>query len=454
MDVDSLFLRGKEAADGGNYDYAIAIFLDILKQQPEHLKSLRALRGCEVARFQEQGGSARLQAFLKGFGHLVTACLPGIKPEKVADACERYLVNDPTSIGILRRLGAAYEKRGLLEAATDTLEFARQRAPDHIGVLRQLGALCQTKGDYEKAVRCFQEIVRIKPADRNAAQRAKSISAEAHLQRSHMVGAESFVDTLKDKDQAKTLELESHIAHSTEEKDAQVAERQKAADANPSDPEAWRDLGDTLFAAERFVEAEKAFVKEFELTKRYNARERLGETRRRRLLKLETQAREAAEKGARAPVLVAAFRKARKQRLDFGVKEFRFRCDHHPTDLKLAWQLGNVYFERAENDDIQKAIKEFQRAMNGPGLRSNAQLLLARCFRKNPKTLDMARDQLQQAVEEVEDVTLEIGKKLQYELAGVEEELGETANAIKHYKQIYSVDAAYRDVAQKVQELS
>jgi len=453
VDPDALFLRGKEAADSGNYDYAIALFLDIIKAHPEHMKSRRALRGCTVARFTEKGKSAKLSGFFGGLKYWLLAKLPGLKAQTVIDACERYLVGDPTSIGILCRLAKAYEKQGLLDAAADTLEFARQRDPDNLTVLRLLGETCRKKGEYEKSVRCFSEIVQKKPADRNAAHRMQEISAEWHLKRSHMEEAKDFTEIIKDKDAAQELMDKERIARTTDEKLSQIRKEQERVKEDRSDPKRWRDLGRAFFQAEQFDKAEKAFAEEFRLSKRYEARERLGNARLRRLRQAEQKAIEEAEKSGQAPALVAKAREITRLRRDFAIKEYSFRREHHPTDLSLAWELGKQYFERQQEGDIEAAIKQFQEAKNDAGLKHHAQLMLARCFAMRPQTLDMAKDALVQGLNEIEDVRFDIGKEMTYELAGVEEKLGARDEATKLYKKLYAMDASYRDVSKKVQEL-
>jgi len=454
VDVEALFLRGKEAADGGNYRYAIEIFLDILKLQPEHVKTMRALRGCEMAMFQEAGGAAKIAGFFRGLGHLIVAFLPGVGPRKVVAACERYLVHDPANVTVLCRLGRAYEKLGLLAAAADTLEFARQRRPHRVGVLRRLGEVCYKKGEYERAVRCYQEYLRLRPSSREAQERVKNISAEWHLKRSHMEEAKSFREALRDEETAKRLAREESRVLTADVVEQRIAERRQAVEADPTDPNAWAALGNELMGAERYAEAEKAFAREFELSKKYEARERLGTARLRRLRQIERRAQEEAEESGSAPQLVAKANRARRRRLDFAVKEFEFRRQHQPTNLQFAWELGNFYFERGDPDDIHQAIRQFQAAMGNPGLKLSAQLMLARCFRKDRKTLDMARDTLLQALADVDSPTLKIAKEITYELGGVLEELGDRAEALKAYKKIYAVDAGYEDVAKKIQQLS
>jgi tetratricopeptide (TPR) repeat protein len=452
VDADSLFLRGKEAADSGNYDYAIAIFLDILKKEPEHLKSLRALRGCEMAKFQEGGSSAKVTGMLKGMGSLLGG-MTGGKPEKQVRICEKYLVNDPTNISVLLRLGRAYEKLGYMEAATDTLEFARQRKPDHVGVLRQLADICRVKGDYEKALRCMREIVKLKPNDRNADQDLRRLSAEAHITETRIDKAKDFTEVLRDKDQSAKLEKEQHVARTDGEKDAVIDAAQTAAEANPEDEKAQRNYGDALFNSERFKEAEEVYKKEFGLSKRFPARERVGDARRRRLIQIERALKQQIQDGDKSSEMIAKYKQACKQRVDFCVKETAFRCQHHPTDLSLAYQLGQYYFERGGGDDIQAAIKQFQRAQGGPSLRTQSRLMLARCFRKTPATLDMARDTLETSVTEAEENT-DMWKQLVYELASILEQLDDASGALGWFKKIYAVDAGYKDVSGKVTALS
>jgi len=455
VDVESLFLRGKESADRGNHDYAIAIFTDALHIAPDHRNSRIALRGCELERFRDRGGGikAKLIGFFKGFAHLCKILVPGGKPGKMIDWCERYLANDPTNILVLKRLAAACAAAGYLEAAADTLEFARQRRPRNISILRRLGEIRYQLGEYDKAVRCFQQITNIKPDDRDASQRGKEISAESHLKRSHLEGATSYRETLRDEETARDLEREGHLARSAREHEEEIARANRAVEDNPLDAKAHHALGDLYSKLGRYAEAERAYIKAFELDKRYGTREKLGNTRLRLLEQRERKAQEEAEDSGQDPRCVAMAREARRKRLEFCIKEFTFRRKQHPTEMKLALQLGQYYFELGGDENIRNAIQQFQQAVSSSALKMRAQYMLGRCFAMNPKTLDMARDQFMQALEAVDDPAGEMGKTLACELGATEEKLGNRAEALAWYKKVFVVDAGFRDVAQKIQEL-
>ena len=455
MDVEPLFLRGKEAADKGNYDYAIALFLDALKIDPTHRTSRIALHGCEMKKFEARGagGKAKAEAFFKGLGHLVTMTVLGSKPEKVVDACEAYLVNDPTNIHVRITLAKALERTSHFEAAADTLEFARQHSPNHIGVLRLMGEVLYALGQYDKSVRCYQAILALKPDDREASERSRTVSAESHLKRSNLEQSQTFREQLRDESKANALAQSDRMVRSGDDVSQDIAQHKKAVEEKPNDPEVYMRLGDALVRAEKFTEAEAAYRKSFEIGKKWPAREKLGDTHLRLMEHAEQQAAKVADENGRDPASVARANDTKHKRLEFAVKEFELRRKQHPTDMRLAWQLGQYYFELGGDAGIQQAIQQFQQAVTSATLKARAQLMLGRCFAFNPKTLDMAKEQFVKAYEAMEDDQSDMAKSLLYELGSTCEKMGDKPGALVWYKKIFGVDAGYRDVAKKIQQL-
>ena len=91
--------------------------------------------------------------------------------------------------------------------------------------------------------------------------------------------------------------------------------------------------------------------------------------------------------------------------------------------------------------------------MSSVPLKARAQLMLGRCFALNPKTLDMAKEQFMKAYEGMEDDQSDMAKSLLYELGAACEKMGNKPDALAWYKKIFAVDAGYRDVAKKIQQL-
>ena len=454
MDAEPLFLRGKEAVERGDYDYAIALFRDVLKIDPSHRNGRIALRGCEMKKFDAVGGvKAKVVGSLKGIGPFAKMTVLRWKPEKVVDAAEAYLVNDPTSVHVLLALANALEKLDHLEAAADTLEFARQRNPNHIGVLYRLGEVLAALGQYDRSVRCYQTILTLRPNDREAAERSRSVSAESHLKKSHLEESQTFREQLRDEKTTKTLAQADRMIRSAEDVDQDVAQQKKAVEENPTDAEALMRLGEVLARSDRLAEAEAAYRKAFEIGKKWPAREKLGDTHLRLLEQAEQQAKKVAEESGRDPAAVARAHEATHRRLEFAVKEFEIRRKQHPTEARLAWQLGQYYFELGGEANIQQATQQFQYAVSSVPLKARAQLMLGRCFALNPKTLDMAKEQFIKAYEAMEDDQSDMAKSLLYELGAACEKMGSKPDALAWYKKIFAVDAGYRDVAKKIQRL-
>ena len=453
-DVEGLFLRGKEAADRGNYDYAIALFCDLLRFTPDHRNARIALRGCEMERFRNCGGGfkAKLLALVKGIGPLILMQLTKDK-RKVIDLCERFLVNDPTNIAVLRKMANACVACGYIEAAADTLEFGRQRDPKNLGLLRHLGEVSYSQGAFDKAIRCFQEIVAVKPADHNAAQRAKDISAEAHMKRSHMEQAGSFRETLRDQVQTDEMLREDQLHRTDQEKDAEIRKWKEALEADKEDGNAHAALGDALYKAQRYREAEEHYREAFRITKKFAMREKMGDTRIRQLESIVRKAEKEVEESGKAPDALAKAREAKQKHLEFCIKEYTFRRQQHPTDMKLAFQLGQFHVQAGGPKNIQGAIQLFQQTVSNSALKVRSQYMLGRCFARDPKTLDMAAEQFELALTGMDDASNEMGKELLYALGQIDEKLGRKEDALVRYKKVFAVDAGFRDVAQKIQSL-
>jgi tetratricopeptide (TPR) repeat protein len=79
--------------------------------------------------------------------------------------------------------------------------------------------------------------------------------------------------------------------------------------------------------------------------------------------------------------------------------------------------------------------------------------LLGECFLQKG-LYDLAARQLEKALEESPGLNSERGKSVVYNLGLLRERQGQFAAAKEEYLKVYEVDVGYRDVAQKVTELS
>ena len=133
------------------------------------------------------------------------------------------------------------------------------------------------------------------------------------------------------------------------------------------------------------------------------------------------------------------------ERNAFEIDQIQKLSDAYPSDLSLRFELGVLQFKA---DDLQSAIKSFQRAQESPHREIAALTYLGQCFSKRGMN-DMAARTLQKALDKKEVMDNE-KMNLFYQLGCVLDEMGKKEDSIEQFKQIYERDIDYRDVANRV----
>ena len=455
MDAEMMFVRGKEAADRGNIDYAITILLDVLREFPDHLNSRLVVRALTLQRFTAKGAGllAKISGFFKGLGPFLLMHLTG-NSKKIMNACERFLVNYPTNVYVLSKLGKASHKLGYHTAAVSTLEFARNRAPESIKVMRALAEAYVGNKEHQKAMQFYEEVMRRKPGDRAVGDRLREVAAAGHLAESQLERSGSYRDQIRDKEKAVQLEEEQHIVRTEDQMESAVARLQKQLQQNPNDEHLLVELGELYERTSKYDFAMQAYKKAFEQSKRFPIRQKMGDLHIKLLTAAEKKAKQAVEAHPENEGLKTRVEKARQARADFCIKEFELRRKQYPTDLSIAQQLGEYYFEKGDPESLQKAISQFQQAVNDARLSFHARHMLGLSFARDEKTRDMAIHQFEQALARLPTMESPRAREIQYDMARVHEEEGNKQEALEIYKQIFGVDAGYKDVLEKIRQLS
>jgi tetratricopeptide (TPR) repeat protein len=134
------------------------------------------------------------------------------------------------------------------------------------------------------------------------------------------------------------------------------------------------------------------------------------------------------------------------EKASFQISDCQKRVEKFPTDLAIRFEMGTLYFQAGK---ISEAIQEFQKAQNNPHKRLAAMNYLAQCFARR-RMFDLAAKTLQNAINE-KQVFDDEKKELIYNLGSVLESMAKKEEAIEQFKQIYEVDAAFKDVSAKVE---
>ncbi len=466
----ALWLKSLHAVELRNYGYAISLIQAILKEFPGFLEGRKRLRKVEIVSTKGK------KPFLSG---LSTASMKGagmVKKDPLAamELAEKNLETDPNNAQINHLLKEAAKAAGYPEIAAFALETIVEATPTDTKVMHELGEHYLTMGDADRAVTVYSKIAEINPADLTAVKRSKDAAATASMKSGGWNEAKSYRDLMKDKDEAVSLEQKSRVVKSSEMIDQQLAELtpqweadQRNVDLTRRIAKLWEDRfeqtpnEENLDGAYYYYHhgngllggADPAVVR------------KLSDLQLRKI-DLQSKAIEdwlagGGDQHEEAEAYREQLGNLKQQKAEVLIADARKRVERNPTDLQLAYELG----EQLVNAKMYtEAIKELQRARQNPNARLRAMNLLGQCYTEKGM-LDLAVKQFQDAASEI--LAMDVTKKeILYKLGLVFERMAATsaaagqeeksrdliAKGLECFKQIYEVDYGYLDVAQRVEK--
>ncbi len=446
--IEDIFNKAKQAANSGNYTYAIDLFREVLRHEPEHPEARVLLRGTERKLASKNAGIVdKIKAYIKVTVSLLKAQLTFKDSRKKLECYEDALEVLPDNTSFAIRASKAARASGLTAAAIIIVKDVVRRAPENERALRQAGLFLEEAGDKSEALKFLNRLHKIDPSDVDIAAKVKNLEAEVHMESSKMQEAESFRDMIKDEDAAQ----ESVKKFETEDEKrakqiAQVFEALKDEPENKSKiirlASMLQQSGNTRKALKLLKDARQKFPDD------YDIREKLGDMQIRNLEKKERTLHKKLEDAPENTEVKEKLAEINKKRKDLNLRELKWRVEKHPTDKELKLELGRALYE---SEDIDGAIGAFQQAGQVPQLELEAATMLGKCFAwKNQ--CDLAVEQFKRALSR-HDTMDRKGMDLYYNLASALEADGESEEALQIYKRLYSHDIGFRDVADKVEKL-
>jgi len=447
MAVEDLYAKACDAVERANYPYAIELFREVLRQNPQFPDARIALRGTERRRLQEKGSSAGGLAVA-----FVVTAVKGLfsSARQRLEVYEDYLEKGPNSFWALTHAAAAARKADLLGEAVTIYKDALRLKPDHKATLRAVGNVLVAAGQHQDALKYLAHLSNLEPANRDLQKEVRDLAATEHMTTHDMESATSFRDMIRDREEATRLEQSGRMAVTMDDLKGRVATAEKDLAEHPHSvtrvlgvAKLYQDTGQ-LPKAQRLLRDEHQAQ-----PANYEIRERLGDVQ---LLMYDEAVKKAAAASQAKPDESEAKAKLEelvKRRREFATKEFKWRLQQHPTDRQLQLQLGRVYLESGLDNE---AIAAFQTASQDARYEMESWKMLGLCFMHKGQ-YDLALEQLQRAVERHSEMDDE-GKGLRYSQAEAYELMGKKEEALAIYKRIYSQDINFRDVARKVDALS
>ena len=446
-DLRELYDRGNAALQKKNYDYAIAIYNQVLSREPGFYPCREALRAVQFSKagesrgfFKKVLGSASASPQLAKAQFQVRS-----NPAEAMTTCEQILNSDPNNSSAHKLLAEAAMALELPKTAVLSLEIAFRNNPKDKEIGMRLGEALTASGQIQRGLTIMGELEKAFPHDPEVAMFSKNLSARQTMGQSGYqaveAGTGSYRDILKDKNQAASLEQQNREVKSDDVATELIREYQAKLEKEPNNRRLLRSIAD-LYAQKKDYDTALEYLNQITTIEGQtdpSLEKAIADTK---LRKLDHQISLIDET---APDAADRRTALEKERQEFTVLEARRMVDKYPNDLAYRFELGRLLFELGKTSE---AISEFQKAQMNPHKKIASQFYIGRCFAKQ-KMYDLAARRFETAIAEKEIFDDE-KKEIIYELGSVLEKQGKTEEAINQFKQIYEIDIGYRDVAAKV----
>jgi tetratricopeptide (TPR) repeat protein len=320
------------------------------------------------------------------------------------------------------------------------LEIAREFYQRDIELLQKLGKLYMDNNQTSKGREIYEVLLSLKPNDPKFVKAFKDASALDTMSKGGWTEAGSYRDVMKDKAEATRLEQEAKAVKTTKDIDALIADSLAKIEQEPQNINYRRGLADLYVRAKQFDDALKTLADAQEISGGGDPQidRAISDTKLKQFDQHIAELQEAGETEAAEDM--------QNDKYIFELDDAEERVRRYPNDLQFRYELGVLYYQ---HDRLNEAIQQFQQAQRNPQRRTRALYFMALCFKEKGQ-YDIALEQLEKAASEM-PIMDDTKKDTLYELGEICEAMGDKQKAASYYKEIYSVDISYKDIASKIE---
>ena len=455
-DLDPRFIRQLENAEKSidkNPAYVIDICCTILSKYPSCVEVRKILRQAQFKKYGKGNPIAKFTATIQGLIFSMQAgskIAKGLSLEVMADA-EKMLSACPENEGALKTLASAAEALKYWGTVAEAYQAIAQFKPnDEKTLLALADALVKSKQP-DAAMQVCEKILRKNPSNGDAQALARSASVIKTMDKGDWEDTNKSA-TEKQKDAEEALKRAKETSSVNDEETlARMVERLSAQiQTDPENINLYREICGHLRTLKRFEEA-LDFVRKARqqpLGKGDTTFEKMEQgflvaAMDQRIAGLKKKLEENPDDEA----IKAELAEVQKQEHDIKLENAKQMVERYPNDFNYRYELGMLLFD---DGNLDEAIMQFQISQRSPKVRLQSLLGLGRAFTQGKK-YDLAVDQLETAKKESK-IMNESKKEIIYELGTAYELMGKAEQAFNEYKEIYSADISYRDVAKKIND--
>lgn len=381
------FEHAQTVADARNFDYAIEMYINGFRHDPDNMNKHEALldvarrrkvAGGKPAGISERapwksGGSDPLDKMLHA--ERLWAMNP-IDPYLMKDVMKHAVEADKVNPDL--NLAEVAYWIGSLSLETNATGKGDKK------LYLELRDLFREIRTYDKAVEACRRALIQDPNNHELAKDLKELEAENMMQKGGYEGAKveagGFRNKVRDADKQRALEQEDMITKTATAADEIIKRRRAELDEDPQDLDRVVKLVDALVARET-PESEKEAIdllkQAWEESGQYRYKVRIGDIQMKQFTRQGRQLKGELQQNPNDVEIKHRIEELRKKQLEFELREFHDRVKNYPTDMSLRFELGKRLYSAGQVDD---AIGAFQQAKADPKQRSASHMYLGSCY--------------------------------------------------------------------------
>lgn len=357
------FEHARAMHDSANYEYAVTLWLQGLRQDPTSMTGLESFyESAEafVAKRKKFGPTKDQQKNFGGKG-----------------AVERYLQallnwgTKPTDTGAAIKALEASVKLNLDEPGYWIGERAltsawRNKKPSKDALVRIKDLLIKV-GAYDLAVKAGEAAMQLDPSDADLKAEMRNLSAQATMSSGgyETSGEEGgFRRNIRDADAQRRLEEESRISRSEDAATRVVEAAREDYESRPQDTAAIQKYARALLERGTTEDEKSAYdllTKAHQDTGEFRFRQQAGEVKLRQARRKLRELKQAADANPEDEEAQERLKKARLEFAKLEIAEYQARVAAYPTDLKLKYELGRRLYQVGQYQEAIQALQEAQR---------------------------------------------------------------------------------------------
>lgn len=452
------FQKGTEAMQRENWDFAVECFGSAVKMKPDVVLYRQTKHGCSRKMYDDNGSGAKMAGMklMKVRGKIKKANAKSQWKDVVQQAEDGLCIN-PWDAALFASLGNAAAELEWGEIAQYALSKAVEIERGNIDYNRALGHVLLDRGEYKKAEACFKRIYDVDSTDGDARAMMNKIAAMSVMDRGNYEKAESTQQVKIQEEKTNAYEEDRRARRgkgndSVAPGESVEADLRNAIRKEPQNLAYYHKLAEHLREERKLPQTIEIIDQALKVSSNELSFIELKEDV--ELDIMREKAADAAERYRRKPDRERLKEKAITLRKEVQEREIeifakRVESPNHKNDMKMKFELAQRYRKAGK---LKEAVPLFQQSVADTRLKEDALVGLGECFIRTGK-MDLGVKQLQKALETLSD-SEESFKLAHYLLGRVYQKNERNEEAAEHYGAIYGKDVNYKDVGERLDEVS